>query len=220
MFKHLWSSLICLVTEAVINFYFCERELIIRGLIIYSSWTVWRVWGGGDQRSICGVHAICFWFLPEPIGLTVSNLAFSILWEMIPFQFLSGCAGLCLLVSWEYGQASFPWFLAANTLNLYLSVERAIKLVREEMSISTWACSEVLGFCTYLCPWSTGIIDVLGTTNQNPLPVHLSAFASFDHSFLSPPVSSTHTFPVSFVSLCRNGSVLQCSDFFLHLSFA
>lgn len=71
-----------------------------------------------------------------------------------------------------------------------------------------------LGFCTYLCPWSTG------TANQNPFPVHLSTFASFDHSFLSPPVSSTHTFPVSFVSLCLNGSVFQCSGFFLHLSFA
>lgn len=91
MFKHLWSSLICLVTEAAINFYFCERELIIlrpNHLFFLKS-----LEGLGRRRPVehlcvCMLHA--FGFFPEPTGLTVSNLAFSILWELILFQFLSG----------------------------------------------------------------------------------------------------------------------------------
>lgn len=92
------------------------------------------------------------------------------------------------------------------------------------MSISTWACSEVFGFwCSYVLPVS--VLDLLDSlmhlaqltrTLSLFISLHLLPLTILFYLLLCP---STHTFPVCFVSLCLSGSVLQCSNFFLHLPF-
>lgn len=92
------------------------------------------------------------------------------------------------------------------------------------MSISTWACSEVFGFwCSYVLPVSVpDLLDSLmhlaqlTSTLSLFISLHMLPLTILFYLLLCP---STHTFPVCFVSLCLSGSVLQCSDFFLHLPF-
>lgn len=108
-------------------------------------------------------------------------------------------AGLCLLASWEYVKASFPLVPCSKYTELVSSTRRRCMLscesspVREKrnvhlhvgmlrgLGVLVWLC------VTYFCPWSTGAY--YWTWHNWPLHAYLSTFASFDHSFLSPPVS-------------------------------
>lgn len=129
-----------------------------------------------------------------------------------------------------------PWLLVANTAHspgllaliscarprYILSVVRVTKLGREAVFITTWACSEVLGFwCGYVLPISVldrlALVTVLGIANRNPtllislnwLP--LTNFFFFLFISLCVPLP---TVPFSLASLCLSGSIRQCSHLF------
>ena len=83
------------------------------------------------------------------------------------------------------------------------------------MSISTWACSEVLGFgCRYVLP-----VCVLNVPDSVLHLAQLTRTPSLLTSIHSPPLTilfclllcpSAHILPVFFVLLCLSASVLQC----------
>lgn len=133
------------------------------------------------------------------------------------------------------GKPHSPWLFVANTAHspwllalvscarprYILSVVRVTKLWREAVFITTWACSEVLGFwCGYVLPISVldwlALITVLGIANQNPtllISLNWLPLTKLFFFFISLCVPLPIV-PFSLASLCLSGSVRQCSHLF------